>query len=256
MSLNLSQIFITSDSSDLPDLLKYSTNTAKDCFKECAYRLFRNDSLREFIAGYFDTRVLKAYDMLNPYSYKADLGKYCIAYQIGGWYADVSLRFIKTMNSKKISENADIELIYFNDVGNGFNPRRLSYAVAPSLFYSRPKLEVFEKSINQIVDNCNNRYYGISPLCPTGPGVFGSCIAANRRTNKHVVGDFMPLTPLHKNMNRCYILPDGDIVAQHKNAWFNEARAGDLSLMGASKTNNYIKMYNERSVYRDNEYSQ
>ena len=243
--VQLSQIYITDDGSELPDLLRYSSSTSKECLSSYDYVLYGHDELRSFIEAHYSSDVVCAYDQLVPYSYKADLGKFCIGYEIGGWYVDVSIKFLQKISSIK----EGIEMIYFNDLGDGLIPRRLSYSVQASLFYSKPKNPVFEVAINKVIENCKNKNYGVTPVCPTGPGVLGASLAQLGRQPSHLVGDFMPLTPMHPNKNRSYVLPNGEILALHKNAWFPAAEPAEISSMGATGTNNYVEIYHARNAY-------
>ena len=59
----------------------------------------------------------------------------------------------------------------------------------------------------------------------------------------------MPLTPNHANQNRSYVLPDGTILAFHKDAWMPKINGGDISEFGFKTTNNYYNMWNEKDVY-------
>ena len=61
----------------------------------------------------------------------------------------------------------------------------------------------------------------------------------------------MPLIPNHRIKNTSYILPDGNILALHKNAWIPDSKAADLSVFGFKSTNNYMKMWQEGNVYDD-----
>ena len=79
--MQLSQIYITDDGSELPDLLRYSSSTSKECLSAYDYILYGHDQLRSFIKSHYSSDVVNAYDQLVPYSYKADLGKFCIAYE-------------------------------------------------------------------------------------------------------------------------------------------------------------------------------
>jgi mannosyltransferase OCH1-like enzyme len=247
--VQLSQIYITDDSSELPELLVYSSSTTRECLSAFDHVLYGHDQLRSFIESSFPADVITAYDQLVPYSYKADLGKFCLAYAIGGWYVDVSIKFLKKISTVQ----DDVDIIYFNDLGDGLIPGRLSYSVQASLFYSKPKNPVFEVAINKVVENCKNKNYGVTPVCPTGPGVFGASLAQVGRKPSHLVGDFMPLTPMHPNKNRSYVLPNGEIVALHKNAWFPAAKPAEISSMGAKGTNNYVEIYHARNVYGEND---
>ena len=243
--MQLSQIYINDGNSRLPELLRYSSSTSKACLSTCDYVLYDHEHLRSFIEASYCSDVVAAYDQLVPYSYKADLGKFCIAYEIGGWYVDVSIKFLK-----KISRIEDgIDMIYFNDLGDGLTPRRLSYSVQASLFYSKPKNPVFKVAINKIIENCKTKNYGVTPACPTGPGVLGASLAQVGRKPSHLVGDFMPLTPMHPNKNRSYIMLNGEIDALHKNAWLPAAKPAEISSMGAKGTKNYFEIYHARNAY-------
>ena len=52
------------------------------------------------------------------------------------------------------------------------------------------------------------------------------------------------LTPLYADKNKCFILPDGTLVAESK-----RANGGDLTALGAKDTNNYNEFWHSRQVY-------
>ena len=84
----------------LPPMLENASQHSQDCLPDFSYTRWNNDSLREFIAKSFSKDVINAYDSLVPLAYKADLGRYCLLYQCGGWYADISLKIISKLNGK------------------------------------------------------------------------------------------------------------------------------------------------------------
>ena len=183
---------------------------------------------------------------IKPYAYKASFARYCIIYLQGGWYVDITIKMLMGID---ISESTDF--FGFRDLGDGLVPNTLPYNIQNSFFYSKKNSQILEKAIDLVIENCRNENYGVSPVCTTGPGVLGRALAINGLKKTHVLGLFMPLTPNHKLKNRSYILPDGNIVALHKNAWFPESKASDISAFGLKNTNNYIKMWQERNVYDD-----
>ncbi len=105
------------------------------------------------------------------------------------------------------------------------------------------------KAIDLVLENCSNESYGVSAICPSGPGVLGRAYALLGQKENHVLGFFMPLTPNHKKLNTSYVLPDGTILAQHKDAWFPSSRGGDFSNFGTKGTNNYLQMYLDKNIY-------
>ena len=67
-----------------------------------------------------------------------------------------------------------IDFIGFVDLGGGIKPYKVPYAIQCSFFYTKPKNEIFSQAIELIIKNCRDKNYGVSPICPTGPGVLGS----------------------------------------------------------------------------------
>ena len=51
-------------------------------------------------------------------------------------------------------------------------------------------------SIDLIILNCHERWYGRTPLCPTGPALYGEAIATNNRGKNLIIGDLVrPMIP-------------------------------------------------------------
>ena len=86
--MHISQIYISQ--SPIPDHLLDCVKTVTKIYPDYQHTIFDHNSLRELILQNFDSKVVKAYDKLIPYSYKADLGKYCLLYTLGGWYFDIA----------------------------------------------------------------------------------------------------------------------------------------------------------------------
>ena len=61
-----------------------------------------------------------------------------------------------------------------------------------------------------------NNCYGLTPLCPTGPSLWGKAIASIGIDQNVIIGDFMELTPIHNKKNKAMVLPDGSIFAFNK----------------------------------------
>lgn len=239
MIMQVSQIFL-SDNEDqsLSPFLQHATETVKSSFANSDYVLYNKETLRQFIADHFDSDVLWAYDTLRPYSYKADLGRFCLLTVLGGWYLDIGVRM---QNPIEVGER--IELLAFRDI------QRFSYttwACATTVLYSKPNNHAFVTAIEMIVNNCHEKYYGITPLCPTGPTLLGAALAANGGNANFVYGDYLELTPTHQQKNRAFILPDGTILA-----WSKPSDGGDLTGLGAKGVNNYNELWHSRRAYGD-----
>lgn len=234
--MNVSQIFLSDTDSELSPFLKHATGTVKNAFPAADHTIYDKESLRQFIADNYDAEVLWAYDTLRPYSYKADLGRFCLLNKLGGWYMDIGIRMV---NPVEIGRR--IKMLAFRDI------QRFSYtswACATTVLYSQTDNPALVTAIQLIVQNCHEQYYGITPLCPTGPTLLGQALAMNRGQGDFVYGDYFELTPTHEQKNRAFVLPDGTIMA-----WSKPSGGGDLTGLGAKGVNNYNELWAARAVY-------
>ena len=234
--MNVSQIFLSDNKQQLSPFLEYASQTVRNAFSEADYTLYNNETLRQFIADNYNEDVLWAYDSLRPYSYKADLGRFCLLNKLGGWYLDIAVRMV---NPVEVGDR--IKFLAFRDIQRfSFT----SWACATTVLYSQPDNSVLQFAIDMIVYNCHEKYYGITPLCPTGPTLLGAALAANGGQTDFVYGDYLELTPTHEQKNRAFILPDGTIMA-----WSKPSGGGDLTGVGAKGVNNYNELWQARQVY-------
>ena len=240
---NFFQIYLSDQELQLPQKLRQHQRDFKDYFSSFRYELFNHQTLRDFVQKFYGGEVLWAYDCLKPYAFKADLGRYCLLYALGGWYADITL---KPMMSVAVDQ--DTRLVYFYDHGQGWH--QAVHGCQNGLIYASKQLELMGKAIETVVRHCKEKYYGPNPLSATGPNMFGQLIAGYAPALGYHNGYFMQLTPLHDNKNRAYIGPGGEIIAFHKTAWCREATEASLSQFGAKGVNNYAKMWMHREVYK------
>jgi mannosyltransferase OCH1-like enzyme len=235
--MEISQIFL-SDNQDaqLSPFLEMTTGTVKTAFPKANHTVYTNETLRQFIVDNYDSAVVWAYDSLVPYSYKADLGRFCLLNTLGGWYFDIAVRVVNP-----VELGGRIEFLAFRDI------QRFSYttwACATTVLYSKSDNMALQTAIEMIVENCREQYYGITPLCPTGPTLLGAALAANGGNANDVFGDYLELTPTYEQKNRAFVLPNGTIMA-----WSKPSGGGDLTQLGAKGTNNYNELWQARKVY-------
>ena len=236
ITMNISQIFISDTDDELSPFLQYATNTVKAAFPTANHTIYTKDSLRQFIADNYDTDVLWAYDCLQPYSYKADLGRFCLLNKLGGWYFDIAVRM-----EHPVEIGDRIKFLAFRDIQRfSFT----SWACATTVLYSQIANNALSIAIGLIVQNCQEQYYGITPLCPTGPTLLGRALAMNGADLDFTYGDYLELTPAHEQKNRAFVLPNGTIMA-----WSKPSGGGDLTGLGAKGVNNYNKLWAQRKIY-------
>ncbi len=237
--MNVSQIFLSDSDAELSPFLKHATGTVQGAFPNADYQLYNKETLRNFISENYGESVVSAYDCLKPYAYKADLGRFCLLNKLGGWYVDIGIRIASPV---EIGER--IDFLAFRDIQRfSFT----SWACSIGIMYSKPNNTALQFAIEMIVNNCKNKYYGITPLCPTGPSLLGAALAANGSKTNFVYGDYLELTPTHEQKNRAFVLPDGTIMG-----WGKPSGGGDLIGLGAKGTNNYNELWAQKQIYGEN----
>ena len=245
MIQNVFQIFLTGSKEELPPFLQRTTNSIPKYFRGFNHKIFVNEELRSFIKDNYDNEVLWAYDSLKPFSYKSDLGRFCLLHQYGGWYFDIAIEC-----KKRFIPKHDIDLICFRDEQRH---AKNSWAVAGGIIYSKPKNIIMLTAIEDVIRNCKEKWYGRTPLCPTGPGLLGEVIAKRNRGQEIVFGELVrpmiPFTrknfPLLKRLIKTrFILPNNETIGIVK-----PARGGDLKSLGVNSSNNYNTFWHEKNVY-------
>ncbi|RWH29636.1 glycosyltransferase [Mesorhizobium sp.] len=204
------------------------------------HRLFREAELAEFISTHFGAEVLSAFRTLRPYSYKADLAKYCLLYEQGGLYADLSYFFLRGV------PRADGKLSIFRDFLSS-TPWDTSIGVVAA----PPRHKALAKAIELVCAIVKREYYGPTALCPTGPTLFGKAVALTCEPEDLIVGEALrsvpsaaPLQP-SADFGHC-LSHDGEPVA------FKRKRGGKpISHLGIGGGNRYNRLWRSREVYRD-----
>ena len=102
----LSQIYL-SDDGNMHSIISKRSQKLQKLYQEYDYKVYTNSALEDLIKKNFDSDVYDAYNNLVPYTFKADLGRFCILYLIGGWYFDISVNLLT-----KIKIDVDIDLFF------------------------------------------------------------------------------------------------------------------------------------------------
>jgi mannosyltransferase OCH1-like enzyme len=91
------QILIADDfglPNELPPTIAENVRSVQTLHQAATYRLWDGNSLRELIRQNYGREVLDAFELLQPYAYKADLARFCLLYLQGGLYVDLGIRLI------------------------------------------------------------------------------------------------------------------------------------------------------------------
>lgn len=202
----------------------------KKLFGDENYRLWDLEKARNFLKEQYPISVLSAFEDLKPFAYKSDLMRYCLINTFGGIYADVNVSGVKTFST----EGRDMVIF-----AQG-NSERTSWKVGNSFFYSKPNNPILSESIDQIISNVQNKFYGHDPHFPTGPSVFGRAIAKYATEADLLVGQYWWLN--HRKNK--FVLPGDQVVARGKRG--GSHKGGYSGIPGG---NNYNEMWSARAIY-------
>lgn len=227
MAVPVHQVMFTLDSDALPPP---AAQEIRSRVGEEFYRLWSLCDTRTMISDVYGIDVLSAFDSLRPYSYKADLARYCIVNQFGGAYLDLSV------NDFRGFDVGDYDFVGFRDPNNDAT----SWKVATHMFYSTRESSILRASIAECVANVKRRFYGKDPHFPTGPSVLGRAVANHSAEIKIQLGDFWVL----KGRRAKYTLPGQGVIGRGK---IGGRKLGGHS--GVRGGNNYNEMWRAGIIY-------
>ena len=117
------------------------------------------------------------------------------------------------------------------------------------LFAAPPRHRAVAKAIELINGNVQQRYYGTTPLCPSGPTSFGKAICLNCGPEELTVGDssWMPHEEAPDVLVHC-LTYKGKIIARKR-----KSGGGDVTQLGIHNGNNYNEIWLNRDVYGEAE---
>lgn len=252
----LASILITSiqlEENALPERIAENIASFQAVHPNLPHRLFTQSSIRQLIRQHFDAEVLGAYDRLRPFSYKADLARYCIMYVHGGVYADLSIYFLRPWAPRFL---ASLDHRRENVPGNALRLglfRDFQWAspwdTAVSLFSAPPGHPALLLAIRMICENVRRGYYGRNSLCPTGPALFGKAVATRCQAEDLIVGDSRwvhprpPLAQLITQGSHGFVFRSKLIAVTRKKG------GGSIAELGIQGGNQYAEMWAAREVY-------
>jgi mannosyltransferase OCH1-like enzyme len=230
MSLNIqipANIFQTWQTKSLPPKMFLAMMKIKKLNPGFKYFLFDDNDCREFIQKNFEPNVLNAYNRLIPGAYKADLWRYCILYKYGGIYLDI--KYIPRNNFKFINFlKKEHWVLDANKVG-----------IYNAFMVCKSGNDILIKAINQIVENVNNKFYGVSWLEPTGPRLLAKYFTNEEKeklNTKHVlIGSGPP-------DSQKYIMFNGALVLKCYEGYHAEREKYSVK-------QHYSKLWETRQIY-------
>lgn len=245
----LTSIWINSsgeaNAASLPPPILENIHSLQKNHPHIPHKLFGTTELLSFLEEKFSREVLSAFLALKPYAYKADLARYCVLHEYGGVYADLSYYFVRPlpMDSRRVVVFRDFMWSSPWDVSNG-------------VFFAPPKHKALEIAIQMVCANVRRGYYGNTPLCPTGPALFGKALAtvcepqdivtgvAGLVSKEMVAGAARNIELPPDEKSHCLILRNELLALKRK-------RMGSpgLSDFGVADVSGYSDLWRQRAIY-------
>lgn len=227
--------------SSFSEMIVRNVQSLKDVHPGYRHTIYSGEALREFIRKHYDNEVLRTFDTLRPYAYKADLGRYCLLHTFGGVYSDLSNRFLRP-----IPLGGEKTLAAFSDTNGGLGA---PWSVNNGIIAAKKNSAEMELLIKKIVEHVHTRFYGRSPLSPTGPDLLGRVLAQCNNSPNYLIGDMACITKtFSQNMTFVFLEPSGTLVAARM-----KSEGGDSRALGIDFNNNYNDIWNNRGVYVEQE---
>jgi FkbM family methyltransferase len=196
--------------------------------KDYTLKLWNFSDCREYLINNFPNIYIETFDNLIPYSYKCDFFRFCLIYNEGGWYSDWKEVCLVLNLLDNLSQDGDI--ILFDDKNH---KQKTPYQYTMTGFFGAiPKHYILKNTIDGIILNVKNKYYGRDCLYPTGPGILGEIV--NKYSLK-TLGYFDKNYYYHKKLGK--IIEHKCKTCGQTQDWVNG--------------NNYGKLWKEKKIYKN-----
>jgi mannosyltransferase OCH1-like enzyme len=184
----ISQIYISAGNT-IPDAIHKNIQTTKTLYADYEHTLYNLEMCRQVVKDTLGNANLVLFDKIRPYAFKADLARYIILYNKGGYYYDVGF----SPNFK--FESYDSAFIYpthhtvkSNCFINGF------------MSFNKTQHSFLKCAIDTCLNNIHNNYYGNHPLDITGPTMLYQCDHSEVTKGTPVLyNDNLQLKAVHNN---------------------------------------------------------
>ena len=220
-------IFQTWESKKIPPLMFQNILLIVRNNPKFRYYLFDDNDCQKFIKDNFSEEILNAYNNLIPGAYKADLWRLCVLYINGGIYMDIKLICVN-----------GFKLIELTEKNHFVKDRPLPLSIFNSLMACEKEHPFLMMAINKIVENVKNKYYGNSPLEPTGPIMLGNLVQNNK---------------LNLNIDMNHFIYGGYIIYNNRfiiSTEYPEYNSDIMSVYNLLNTKKYNNLWFEKKIYR------
>jgi mannosyltransferase OCH1-like enzyme len=212
---------------NLPPLMKQNYILLVENNPEFSHYLYDENDCREFIKNNFSIDVYNSYNKLIPCAYKADLWRYCVLYINGGVYVDIKFNCVNGFKFIALTEKEN----FVRDI-----PEKSVYN---ALIVTLPKNEILLKTINKIVENVKNNYYGFDPLYPTGPKLLANYFLQEEINNMELYHQF---SVVENKLTEFYVVYNDSIIIKSYKNYREEQKK-------TQQKNHYDELWKKNKIY-------
>jgi FkbM family methyltransferase len=189
----------------------------KEYNKEYEYIIHNAEDCREFIKKNFNKEVYDTYNKIKPGAFKADLWRYCILYEYGGYYADIDTLCEGNLDRLSLKGVEFISPIDLNNDGLGY------HNIFNTFIGCVPKHPILKECIDSIVKLVKEERLPHNLMNFCGPGCLG--MAVNKYLGRPLEESMVGFEGIHNNIKLIYFEKgteyvkdlNGDIILQNKN---------------------------------------
>jgi hypothetical protein len=226
------QIWISDNNTKPSEYVANQMQKLKHMYSDYEYTLYDNEMCRDQVRSLFGEEAVKLYDSLNSYSFRADLARYCILYQHGGFYFDsiICPEFkVEFDNFPVLYKSPDGSCDGYNAIDNGV------------MYFNKPKHQFLLGAINLSLKNIKQQLYGVNPLDVTGPVMLGRLKEYDIRFGRSKLLD-AKLQSVHSTDKAAYF--DDDLH------WLHKPSGSYLQTFKCDGINSYEQMWHERWLFK------
>lgn len=158
-----------------PEIVKLCKSHIK-CNPGYQYVFYDDQECREFLQKHYHENVIQTYDAILPGAYKADFFRYCELYVHGGWWFDIDILSLGSIDSIIPPQT---EFACCRDIEEAFDPD-VQYALYQAMLGASPGHPILEMTIRQIINHVSRPAHTWTKNAPherfylTGPVLIGS----------------------------------------------------------------------------------
>lgn len=225
------QIYISDNNNPPSEYVSNQMRKLKRMYPDYEYVLYNNEMCREQIRSLSGNKGVKLYDSLNAYAFRADLARYCILYQHGGFYFDS----IICPEFKIEFDNFSVLYRDMSGIWDGY-----SEIYNGVMYFHKIHHPFLKDAIDQSLKNINNQSYGDNPLGITGPIMLGKLKEYDIR-----FGECKPLTSKQQSIYSTQRASYFENIIH----WLVKPDNTHLSTYDCIGTNEYGQMWYDKKIY-------